>query len=209
VSPELEPTYFETAADFRAWLAKHGESTPELLLAYYKKGTGHPSITYPESVDEALCFGWIDGVRRSLGDQAYTIRFTPRKAKSYWSAANIRRAHQLNQEGRMTPAGLAAFDQRDEEKADRYSFERATVEFTPEMEKRFRDNPDAWAWFQKQPPSYKRPATHLVTSAKQEATRLKRLDTLIEDSAAGRRIAPLRRPGIDKPLAIQKDAETT
>jgi uncharacterized protein YdeI (YjbR/CyaY-like superfamily) len=205
LSPDLQPTYFETAAAFRAWLAEHGASMPELLMGYYKKGTGRPSITYPESVDEALCFGWIDGVRRSLGDEAYAIRFTPRKKRSYWSAANIRRAHQLNKEGRMTPAGLEAFDQRDAAAADRYSFERANVGFPPDLEQRFRDNADAWAWFQKQPPSYKRPATHWVTSAKQEATRDKRLDTLIEDSAAGLRIGPLRRPGIDKPLASQRD----
>ena len=196
-----EPQFFETAAAFRSWLEQNGGSEPELLLAYYKKGSRRPSITYPESVDEALCCGWIDGVRRSLNDEAYTIRFTPRKKGSYWSAANIRRAHELIRQGRMTPAGLAAFDQRDEEKADRYSFERATVELTPEMEQRFRDDADAWAWWDKQPPSYKRPATHWVTSAKQEATRLKRLDTLIADSAAGRRIAPLQRPGVDKPLA--------
>jgi uncharacterized protein YdeI (YjbR/CyaY-like superfamily) len=204
LNSDPEPTYFDSAQELRAWFDANGADLRVLTIAFRKPKSGLPSVTYLEAVNEALCFGWIDGVRRSIDADTYTGRFTPRKARSYWSAVNIRRAHELEEQGRMTPAGLAAFAQRNEAETDRYSFERASVAFTPEQEERFRADADAWAWFNVQPPSYQRPATHYVTSAKQESTRLRRLEQLIEDSAAGRRIGPLRRRGIDMPLARER-----
>jgi uncharacterized protein YdeI (YjbR/CyaY-like superfamily) len=194
----MNPTFFATPGELRAWLQVHHETESELLVGYYKKGSGRPSITWPESVDEALCVGWIDGVRRSLGDEAYTIRFTPRKAKSTWSAVNIKRAGELIEMGRMTPAGLKAFEARDEERSRIYAYEnRHNAVLDPAMEERFRANEKAWAFFQAQPPGYRQTSIHWVISAKQEATRLRRLDIVIADSAAGRRIDMLnpRKPG--------------
>jgi uncharacterized protein YdeI (YjbR/CyaY-like superfamily) len=185
----MEPTFFATPAEFRAWFEAHHDNASELLVGFYKKGTGRPSITWPESVDEALCFGWIDGVRRSLGDEAYTIRFTPRKAKSTWSAVNIKRVGELKAEGRMRPAGLKAFAAREESNSRIYAYEnRDQAVFDPALEERFRANPKAWDFFQAQPPGYRRTCTFWVMSAKQEPTRLRRLDQLIVDSESGRRI---------------------
>jgi uncharacterized protein YdeI (YjbR/CyaY-like superfamily) len=190
----VSPTFFATPADFRAWLEAHHASETELLVGFHKKGSGTPSITWPESVDEALCFGWIDGVRRSLDADAYTVRFTPRKRKSYWSIVNIRRAGELIAEGRMRPAGLAAFEARAGERSGVYSFEQKDeVRFDPEQAARFQADAQAWDFFQAQAPWYRRTATWWVISAKQEATRARRLATLMEDSAAGRLIAGLRR----------------
>jgi len=196
----MEPTFFPTPEDFRAWLHENHARETELLVGFYKKGTGKPSITWPESVDEALSYGWIDGVRRSLGEDAYTIRFTPRKKKSTWSAVNIARVAVLTEEGRMQPAGLAAFAAREESNSRIYSYEnRDKAAFDPALEERFRANAKAWDFFQAQPPGYRKTCTHLVMSAKQEATRLRRLDQLIADSAAGRRIDQLTRPSDRKP----------
>ena len=192
----MEPVFFATPAEFRAWLEAHHASETELLVGFHKKGTGMPSITWPESVDEALCFGWIDGVRRSLGAESYTIRFTPRKARSVWSNVNIRRAGELIAEGRMTPAGLRAFEARTGERSGVYSFEQedqAKVVLTPEMEARFRADAVAWEYFQSRPPWYRRTATWWVISAKKEETREKRIATLIADSAARRPIRGLDR----------------
>ncbi|HET9983341.1 MAG TPA: YdeI/OmpD-associated family protein [Longimicrobiales bacterium] len=187
------PTFFATPAEFRAWLERNHDTVRELLVGFYKKGSGRPSITWPESVDEALCFGWIDGVRKSIDAESYTIRFTPRKAGSIWSAMNTKRAAELIELGRMRPAGLAAFEKRDERKTNRYSFEREHVELDAAQQERFRANARAWAFFQAQAPSYRKVATWWVVSAQREATREKRLATLIADSEAGRRIGPLRR----------------
>ena len=191
-----EPTFFATPDEFRAWLEANHETATELLVGFYKKGTGKPSITWPESVDQALCFGWIDGIRRSLGDEAYTIRFTPRKARSTWSAVNIRRVEELNRLGLMRPAGLKAFDARTEDNSGIYSYEqREQARFREEHESQFRANEAAWAFFEARPRSYRQAAVRWVETAKREETRARRLATLIEDSAAGRTVAPLTRPG--------------
>jgi uncharacterized protein YdeI (YjbR/CyaY-like superfamily) len=193
----MEPTFFATPAEFRAWLEQHHADATELLVGFYKTSSGRPSITWPESVDEALCFGWIDGVRRSIDDVRYTIRFTPRQKRSTWSAVNIKRAKELIEEGRMTPAGLAAFEARADERSAIYAYEqRQSAQLEPEQEQRFRADAEAWAWFERQPRSYRQPAIHWVTSAKRPDTRERRLATLIEDSRAGRRVKPLRPPGM-------------
>ena len=185
----MKPAFFPTPADFRTWLEEHHAGTPELLVGFYKRGSGKPSITWPESVDAALCFGWIDGVRRSLDEDSYTIRFTPRKASSTWSAVNIKRAHELTKLGLMHPAGLQAFERRDEKKSAIYSYEnRHKAALDAALEKQFRANKKAWAFFRSQAPSYQRTLTYWVISAKREETRIKRLATLIEESANHRRI---------------------
>jgi uncharacterized protein YdeI (YjbR/CyaY-like superfamily) len=192
----MDPTFFPAPADLRAWLEENHASEGELWVGFYKVGTGRASITWPESVDEALCFGWIDGVRKKLAEESYVIRFTPRKPTSNWSAKNLDRIEELIAEGRVRLAGMRVYEARDREKEKVYSFERrreATLDATQEA--RFRANEAAWAFFQGQPPGYRRTATHWVISAKREATRERRLDALIEDSAAGRRVGPLRRPG--------------
>jgi len=194
--PDASPAFFATPAEFRAWLDEHHATETELLVGFYKKGSGKPSITWPESVDEALCHGWIDGVRRSLGDEAYTIRFTPRKKRSVWSNVNIRRAGELIAEGRMRPAGLAAFEARTGERSGVYSFEQKDQEkvvFSEAQARQFQADAKAWDFFQAQPPWYRRTATWWVISAKKEETRAKRLATLIADSAAGRPIRGLDR----------------
>lgn len=190
------PMFFETPADFRRWLAEHHDSRSVLWVGYYKKSTGKPSITWPESVDEAICFGWIDGLRKKVDEEAYTVRFTPRKPTSHWSKVNVEKAERLLAEGRMAPAGRAAWEARDPEQTGQASYEREEpAELPPEMEARFRARVEAWAFFQDQPPGYRRTALHWVVSAKRPSTRDRRLDTLIEDSAAGRKIGPLRRTG--------------
>jgi len=190
----VTPAFFATPAEFRTWLEAHHQDERELLVGFYKKGSGKPSITWPESVDEALCFGWIDGVRRSLGEDAYTIRFTPRQRRSFWSVVNIRRAGELIAEGRMRPAGLAAFEARTGERSGVYSFEQKDEPaFDAAQAQRFQADAKAWEFFQAQPPWYRRTATWWVVSAKKEETRAKRLATLIEDSAAGRPIKGLDR----------------
>ena len=176
------------------WLTAHQAATPELLVGFYKRGSGRPSITWPESVDEALCYGWIDGVRRRVDDLRYTIRFTPRRRGSIWSAVNVKRAAELTALGRMRPAGMRAFEHRVGAKTEIYSYEqRMAPKLTPAYEKQFRANAAAWTFFQSHPPWYQRTATWWVVSAKREETRLKRLATLITDCGAGRTIAQLRR----------------
>ncbi len=201
--PEQEanaPTFFATPAEFRAWLEAHHATASELLVGFHKKGSGLPSITWPESVDQALCFGWIDGVRRSLGDTSYTIRFTPRRARSIWSAVNIARAQELREQGSMHPAGIAAFEARSDERSSTYSFEqRGPIELSARDAETLRANADAWAFFQAQPPSYRKAAIWWVISAKREETRGRRLATLIDDSAHGRRIRSLTPPAARSP----------
>jgi uncharacterized protein YdeI (YjbR/CyaY-like superfamily) len=196
----MEPTFFATPEDFRAWLQAHHDKESELLVGFYKKGSGKPSITWPESVDEALCYGWIDGIRRNAGEDAYTIRFTPRKKKSTWSAVNIKRVGELTEMGRMQPAGLKAFEAREESNSRIYAYEnRDKLALDPPMEERFRANEKAWNFFQAQPPGYRKLATFYVMGAKQDATRQRRLDNLIADSAAGNRIGQFVSPKAKKP----------
>ena len=197
----MKPTFFPTPAELRAWLEDHHTTHTELLVGFYKRGTGKPSITWPESVDEALCFGWIDGVRRRLSDEAYTIRFTPRKPTSIWSAINVARVAELEKTGKMTPAGRRAFASRTPERTGVYSFERkVAAKLTPDEEKKLRASSDAAAFFDAQPPWYRRTAIHWVVSPKRTETRQRRLDQLISDSAAGRTIAPLTRTGSKRPV---------
>jgi uncharacterized protein YdeI (YjbR/CyaY-like superfamily) len=187
------PRFFATPDQLRAWFEQHHASHDELLVGLHKVGTGRRSVTWAESVDEALCFGWIDGVRRSLDDDSYTIRFTPRRARSIWSQKNLARYAELDSAGRVQPAGRRAFEARDEARTRRYSFEQAEAAFTREQTRTFRANHEAWAFFQAQPPSYRKPATWWVVSAKKEETRERRLATLIDDSARREHIKQLRR----------------
>ena len=184
----MEPTFFESPILFRKWLERNHERKSELLVGYYKKDSGRASLTWPESVDQALCFGWIDGVRRRIDDERYSIRFTPRKRDSNWSAINIRRATELTASGLMRPAGQRAFAQRREDKSRIYAYENAPQTLGALDEKRFRVNRKAWRYFSDQPPSYRRVAIHWVVSAKREETKTRRLNTLIDDSAKGRRL---------------------
>jgi uncharacterized protein YdeI (YjbR/CyaY-like superfamily) len=188
------PTFFATPSDLRAWLEAHHDSAQELWVGFYKKGSGRPSITWPEAVDEALCFGWIDAVRKGIDETSYTIRFTPRKLRSIWSAVNIERADELTRLGRMRPAGLEAFVARAGERSGIYSYEQKRATLAEAQERQFRANAPAWEYFQAQPASYRRTAIWWVISAKREETRHKRLATLIKDSAQGRTIRPLTRP---------------
>jgi uncharacterized protein YdeI (YjbR/CyaY-like superfamily) len=184
-----KPTFFPTPADFRAWLVAHHGKLSEHLVGFHKKGSGKPSITWPESVEVALCFGWIDGVRKSLNETSYTIRFTPRKPTSTWSAININLVQKLTKQGLMHPAGLKAFAARSEKKSGIYSYEqRKSARFTREQEKQFRANKPAWDFFQSQPPGYKQLTTYWVITAKKEETRQKRLSELIAHSQHQRRI---------------------
>jgi uncharacterized protein YdeI (YjbR/CyaY-like superfamily) len=178
--------FFKTPGDFRKWLERHHATERELWVGYYKKDSGKPSITWPESVDQALCFGWIDGIRKSVDALSYTTRFTPRKAKSTWSVVNIKRAEELAAQGLMQPAGLAAFAARTENRSGIYAYEQRSDKLAAPYEKRLRQNKAAWKFFQAQTPSYRKLASWWVVSAKREETRLKRLEKLIEDSAQGR-----------------------
>jgi uncharacterized protein YdeI (YjbR/CyaY-like superfamily) len=188
----IAPHYFSSAERFRQWLEKHCATATELWVGFYKKSSGQPSITYPEALDEALCFGWIDGIRKAVDESRYTIRFTPRKPGSIWSNVNIKRANELIASGRMAPAGLAAFEARTAEKSGVYSYENRPRQLTAEYEKTFRANAKAWEYFQSQAPHYQRTACAWVMTAKMEETRLRRLATLIEDSANERWIAVMR-----------------
>jgi uncharacterized protein YdeI (YjbR/CyaY-like superfamily) len=187
-----EPTYFETPADLREWLARNHESAAELWVGFRRKASGLPSITWPEAVDEALCVGWIDGVRKSVDDTSYKIRFTPRKPTSNWSSVNIGRVAELTQEGRMRPAGLEAFGRRSEKRSGIYAYEqRKSARLQPAQERLFKANRAAWDFFRAQPAGYRQSATWWVVSAKREATRERRLATLIDDSANERRLRHL------------------
>jgi uncharacterized protein YdeI (YjbR/CyaY-like superfamily) len=200
----MEPKFFATPADWRRWLEQHHGEASELLVGFYKKGSGKPSITWPESVDGALCFGWIDGVRRSIDEESYSIRFTPRRARSIWSAVNIKRVAELRAQDLMHPAGVKAFEARHSERSGVYSFEQKTIEFDREQEKKFKADKAAWKFFQAQAPWYRRTAMWWVISAKRDETRARRLATLIEDSAAGRTIGPLTRPGVKTEGTVDK-----
>ena len=181
--------YFKTPAEFRAWLAKHHETATQVGVVFHKKGSGKPTMTWSEAVDQALCFGWIDSVARRLDETSRVQRFTPRKPRSNWSAVNIRKVGELTARGLMTPAGLAAFARRTEARSGAYSYEnRHLAALDPEHEKRFRAAKAAWEFFTKQPPSYRQLAIYRVMNAKRKETREKRLALLIEASAEGKRL---------------------
>jgi uncharacterized protein YdeI (YjbR/CyaY-like superfamily) len=184
----VKPTFFPTEADFRRWLEANHSSAPELLVGFWKKGSGKPSIDWPQARDQALCFGWIDGVRRSLGEDSYTIRFTPRRKGSIWSKVNVERYDALAAAGQMTPAGERAYEEN-KHKSGLYSYENEQKELTPAETALFSKHKAAWSYWEKQPAGYRRTVLHWVTSAKKPETRERRLAQLIEDSGAGRRIA--------------------
>ncbi len=185
----MKARFFKSAADFRAWLEKNHATATELWVGLYKKHVAHRGLTYQEAVLEALCFGWIDSVMRRIDDESHMQRFTPRKPGSVWSNVNVAHVERLTHEGRMAPAGLAAFAARTAAKTGLYSFERKqAAEFPPALLRLFKANAAAWKFFNAQPPGYRRLATHHVASAKQEATRQRRLEKLIAASAAGVRI---------------------
>jgi uncharacterized protein YdeI (YjbR/CyaY-like superfamily) len=184
----MNPRYFTAPRQFQRWLEKHHATSTELLMGFYKVSTGKPSITYQEALDEALCFGWIDGIRKSIDEERYTIRFTPRQPSSNWSNVNIKRVQELMAEGRLKPAGLAAFEARTQGKSGVYSYENRPQRLSAEYEKKFRANKQAWEYFQSQAPYYQRTACAWVMTAKKEETRLRRLAALIEDSAQGRKL---------------------
>ena len=189
-----KPQFFPSTSSWRAWLEKHHAKTEELWVGLYKRDSGRPSITWPEAVDGALCFGWIDGIRKSIDDISYKIRFTPRKARSVWSAINVRRATELSRLGLMHPAGLAAFQKRDGQRSEIYSYEqRKNAKLPPALEKKFRAHPDAWKFFRAQAPWYQRTSTYWVISGKKEETKLKRLAVLVDHSERQRKIPPLDR----------------
>ena len=184
----MKPIFFPTQMKFREWLQKNHHKETELLVGFYKVGSGKQSMNWPQSVDEALCFGWIDGVRKSIDSERYCIRFTPRKATSIWSAINIKKMAELIKKGLMQPAWLAAFSKRKETKSKIYAYENEPAKLDPKFEKKLKANKKAWAFFQSQAPSYKNVAIHRIMHAKQEATKLKRLENLIAVSEAGRRL---------------------
>ncbi len=183
----MNPIFFENPQAFRVWLEENYTTAKELIVGYYKVSTGKPSMTWSESVDQALCFGWIDGIRRSIDDESYCIRFTPRKPNSNWSAVNIKKVDELIASGQMTPAGMKLFEMRKEAKSEVYSYENRIETFPPEVEKRFQQNEKAWAFFSKQAPSYRKTAIYWVMSAKQEATFEKRFAQLIKSSEEEKR----------------------
>lgn len=188
----MKPRFFATPDEFRAWLEANHESESEVVVGFYKKSTGRPSLTWTESVREALCFGWIDGVRRRIDGDSYSIRFTPRKRGSNWSLVNVRHVEELTRAGRMHPAGIEAFEARTPEKTGVYTYEnRHEAKLSPEHEERFQANERAWEFFQAQPAGYRQTAIFWVVSAKREETRARRLATLIDDSAHHRRIGLL------------------
>jgi uncharacterized protein YdeI (YjbR/CyaY-like superfamily) len=188
-----EPTFFKTPAAWRKWLEKNHDKKTEKIVGFHKVNSEKTGITRKEALDEALCFGWIDGVARG-GDTTWQMRFSPRQSRSIWSQINIKRVEELKAEGRMHPAGLAAYEARDPERQNRYSFENPNAALSPKDEKTFRANKKAWEYFSAMPPSYRKPAIWWVVSAKKPETRERRLATLIEDSAAGRKIKPLTLP---------------
>ncbi len=180
--------YFKSPTDFRKWLNKNHATTQELWVGYYKKKSQQPSITWPESVDEALCFGWIDGIRKSVDESRYIIRFTPRRPGSIWSTVNIKRAGELAGKGLMQASGTAAFNVRKENKSGIYSYEQRSAELDRPYERKLRQNKAAWNFFYAQTPSYRKAIVWWIVSAKQEVTRLKRLEKLVKESATGKRL---------------------
>ena len=186
----MTPRFFRTPSAFRAWLERHHRTRRELIVGFHHVGSGKPSVTYPQARDEALCFGWIDGVRRNYDATSYTVRFTPRKPESTWSRVNLERVRELKAEGRMRPAGLSAHAARDPKKAIQYSFEHAPRPLDAAAVRTFKANRRAWSWFETQAPWFRRTAAWWVMSAKREDTRARRLRMLIDSAARGERPAP-------------------
>lgn len=184
-----KPKFFATAADFRHWLQHHAAANTELLVGFHKVGTGRRSMSWSESVDEALCFGWIDGVRKRIDEHAYQIRFTPRKPGSIWSAVNIAKVHQLQAAGRMTPAGAKAFGHRTDKKSAIYAYEQEeAASLSPAEVREFKKNKTAWAFFEGTPPSYRKVVIHWIVQSKRSETRVSRFAKLVEACAAGNRL---------------------
>jgi uncharacterized protein YdeI (YjbR/CyaY-like superfamily) len=183
----MKPTFFPKQTDFRKWLKKNHKKERELLVGFYKVGSGKPSMSWSQSVDEALCFGWIDGVRKSIDKDSYTIRFTPRKPASIWSGINIKKVTELTNQGMMQPAGLESFEKRKESKSKIYSYEKAPSKLAAAYEKKFKENKKAWAFFTSLAPGYQKLGIHRVMDAKQEKTQLNRLEKLISESEASRK----------------------
>jgi uncharacterized protein YdeI (YjbR/CyaY-like superfamily) len=188
----MDAVFFPSAAGLRAWFEQHHDREPELIVGYWKKGTGKPTVTHPQAIEQALCFGWIDSIGRRIDDERYQVRFTPRRKGSVWSAVNVAAVARLTEQGLMHPAGLRAFENRRPDRVATYSYEQpADAVLEPAQEERLRADPRAWEWFSAQSPSYRRAAVHWVTSAKRPETRERRLAQLIMDAAAGRRVPPL------------------
>lgn len=184
----MKPKFFSTPAEFRQWLEQNHDKESELMIGFHRKASGKKSITYAEAVDEALCFGWIDGVRKKLNETSYVQRFTPRKPRSIWSLINVNHVERLKKEGRMHAAGLETYERRTPERTGIYSFENRPRQLSPAYEKRFRENKKAWKFFEEQPPYYKRLMLFRIMSAKKEETQIRRLEQLIECSAKGERL---------------------
>lgn len=188
----MSAVYFNTQAELHDWLAQNHAEAKEILIGFYKTSSSKKGITYAQALDEALCFGWIDGIRKGVDEERYTIRWTPRKAKSIWSSVNLKRVPELIEMGKMQPSGLKAYEGRDQKLQEQYSYEMEDRGLEAEHEKQLKANSAAWAFFQASAPSYQKAARHWVNSAKQETTRLKRLNELIEHSANGQKVPPLR-----------------
>lgn len=188
----MQPIFFTNTQTLRQWFIDNHQTETELIVGYYKKGVEKETITWSDSVDEAICFGWIDGVRKSIDEISYQIRFTPRKATSIWSKVNIEKVERLKKQNLMFPSGIVAFEKRKEDKSMIYSFEQDVVELPSNFEELFRANPKAWDFFTKQAPSYQKTAIWKIISSKQDTTKIRKLQELIEDSANGRKIKELR-----------------
>lgn len=188
----MKEIYFASSDEFRNWLQDNHDSATEIWVGFYKKKTKKVGISYKESVDEGLCFGWIDGIRKSVDDERWKIRYTPRTSTSIWSQVNLKRIKELIEMGRVEPSGMKAYEQRDEKLTNQYSFEQENAELSPEYEAQFRANEKAWQYFQDQRPSYQKQTIWWVVSAKKEETRQRRLETLIEDSENGEWIKSMR-----------------
>jgi uncharacterized protein YdeI (YjbR/CyaY-like superfamily) len=189
----LKATFFKTQTELRKWFEKNHLTESELILGYFKKATKKPSVEWSESVDQAICFGWIDGIRRKIDEESYCIRFTPRKAKSHWSAVNIEKVKRLSKAGLILPAGEAAFKRMDPKNSKKFTYEQGKVVLDKQYEEQIKANKKAWEFYKKLAPSYKKITIHWVMSAKQETTRIKRLQTLIESSEQGLKIPNLRK----------------
>ena len=189
----MNPIFFSSPNEFRKWLAENHEIEKEILVGFHKLATGLPSMTWSQSVDEAICFGWIDGIRKSIDSESYSIRFTPRKPKSIWSAVNMKKIEELTAKGLMYPAGIKAYEKREEHRTAIYAYENKPAELPEHFEEKFRANKKAWEFFQKQAPMYKKTALFWVMSAKNEITRTHRMETLINDSEEGLKIKSQRR----------------
>ncbi len=188
----MKPTFFKNQKELRKWFENNHDKGKEIWIGFYKKDSGKANFTWSQSVDQALCFGWIDGIRKSIDEMSYMIRFTPRNPKSNWSAVNIKKINELTKLGLINPAGIEVFKKREEKRSEIYSFEQNKVKLNKKYELKFKSNKNAWKFFQSLPPSTKKPSIWWVMSAKKEETRLRRLDILINSSEEEQKIPPLR-----------------